>query len=83
MISLILSFTLLAGTSPPAPAAQPPAPDPGNKMICRRETPIGSLIASRKTCMTAKEWQARAINGNEQARKLVYDGQARNPTPSN
>lgn len=83
MTVLFLSF-LLAGAAPPAaPAAQPAAPDPADKMVCRRETPIGSLIASRKTCMTARQWQERAVNGNEQARKLMDDNMAKNPTPSN
>lgn len=82
MTFLVLSL-MLAGAAPPAaPVTRSPAPDPGNKMICRRETPIGSLIQSRKTCLTAKQWQERAVNGNEQARKLIYDNTAKNPTPS-
>lgn len=78
---LILSAASLLGTTAafaPDDAAPAKAEKPaGEKMICRRETPIGSLIASRKTCMTAKQWQARAERGNDEARKMVYDNQGR------
>lgn len=48
-----------------------------DKMICKRETPIGSLIASRKRCMTKAQWAQVERDGNEEARKLVYDNQGR------
>jgi len=43
-------------------------------LICKREVPIGSLIATRKMCLTKKEWQKRADDGNATARALVEDG---------
>jgi hypothetical protein len=46
-------------------------------MICRREVPIGSLIASRKICLTKDQWQRRIADGNEEARKMVYDNMSR------
>jgi hypothetical protein len=58
-------------------AEQPNAPKPGeNKdpLICKREVPVGSLIATRKVCLTKKEWQKRADDGNATARGLVEDG---------
>ena len=74
------AFALLAciGLAVAAYAADPkPAkPQPGTdkeKLICRREVPIGSLIASRKMCLTKAQWEARARDGNEEARKMVYD----------
>jgi hypothetical protein len=45
-----------------------------DKMICRREVPIGSLIASRKMCLTKDQWRKRADDGNAMARQLVEDG---------
>ena len=56
----------------PKPATQQPGADK-EKLICRREVPIGSLIASRKMCLTKAQWEARARDGNEEARKMVYD----------
>jgi len=53
-----------------------------NRVICRREVPIGSLIASRKICLTKSQWEERATRGNEEARKQMEDNAARNPTPS-
>lgn len=55
----------------------------GNPVICKREVPIGSLIASRKICMNKSEWDARATRGNEEARRQMDENAARNPTPSN
>jgi hypothetical protein len=55
----------------PNAAANGQAKDP---LICKREVPIGSLIASRKVCLTKKEWQKRADDGNATARNLVEDG---------
>lgn len=40
------------------------------KLICRREVPIGSLIASRKTCMTALQWQKQAENAEAEAERM-------------
>ena len=72
MLLSLTIFLLFMGD----PAAQQ-TPDPKEKLICRREVPIGSLIASRKVCLTKSEWEARAQNGNEQARKQVYDNMGR------
>lgn len=43
-----------------------PKDDP-NKVICKREKTLGSRIPTGKTCLTRKEWQARA----EAARELM------------
>jgi hypothetical protein len=58
-------------------AEQPNALKTGQEkdpLICKREVPIGSLIATRKMCMTKAEWQKRADDGNATARALVEDG---------
>ena len=82
--TIALVLTLLSG---PALAAdgKPLAGKAGgsdNPVVCKREVPIGSLIASRKVCLTKTEWEARWIRGNEEARKQMEDNAARNPTPS-
>ena len=76
------SFILAVAVAMPA-LADTPRPPPAqagadkDKLICRREVPIGSLIASRKMCLTKAQWEARARDGNEEARKMVYDNQGR------
>ena len=72
MVALLLA--LLLGADPAAAAASQPDKD---KLICRREAPIGSLIASRKTCLTKAQWEARARDGNEEARNQVYNNAGR------
>jgi hypothetical protein len=47
------------------------------KLVCKREVPVGSLIASRKMCLTKAEWDHRARDGNEEARKYVYENMGR------
>jgi hypothetical protein len=53
-----------------------------NPVVCKREVPIGSLIATRKVCLTKSQWIERQTRGNEEARKQIEDNMARNPTPS-
>ena len=56
-------------------------PDPvgadKDKLICRREVPIGSLIASRKICLTKEQWTKRSEDGNDAARKMADDNMGR------
>ena len=73
MIATMLLSLLLAG--PETQATE--TPDAKEKLICRREVPVGSLIASRKVCLTKSQWEARSRNGNEEARKQVYENMGR------
>lgn len=66
---MLSMLTLLLLASEPVAAAEPAR----ERMICRRETPIGSLIARRKMCLSAAEWEKRAKDGNETARKMAYE----------
>jgi len=74
----IVTALLAVALAAPAVAADPAKPAaPGadkDKLICRREVPIGSLIARRKMCLTKEQWQKRADDGNATARSLVEDG---------
>ena len=47
------------------------------KLVCKREVPIGSLIATRKICLTKAQWTQRIEDGNREARKMVEDGTTR------
>lgn len=62
------------GASAPLPAGEVEDPD---KLICRREVPVGSLIASRKVCLTKAQWAERERVGNDVARRMVQDNQGR------
>lgn len=73
----IAALLIVISLAPPALAAEKPVPvsaSEKDKLICRRETPIGSLIASRKVCMTKEQWQKRTDDGNSTSRQLVEDG---------
>ena len=62
---------LLAGLqAEPAPTSQP---EQKEKLICKREVPVGSLIATRKMCLTKTQWRERADVGNEVARRMMMD----------
>lgn len=72
---MILTMTLLLAGLQAEPAGQSTAPEPAkDKLICKRETPIGSLVPSRKMCLTKKQWQERAEIGNEVARRMIQEG---------
>ena len=47
--------------------------EPKEKLVCKREVPIGSLIPTRKICLTKTQWEQRGRDGNEAARKMMYD----------
>ena len=48
-----------------------------NKLTCKREVPVGSLIASRKVCLTKAQWAERERVGNDVARRMIQDNQGR------
>jgi hypothetical protein len=68
---MLLSLTVLLLFAGDPQAQQ--APEAKEKLICRREVPIGSLIATRKICLTKAQWTRREQDGNEQARKMMLD----------
>ncbi len=72
----ILILSLVAAV-PAFATSDSGATDPGadkERLICKRETPIGSLIATRKMCLTKEQWRKRQDDGNATARGLVEDG---------
>lgn len=71
---LTLALALLTAEAAPTPAAADPAKE---RLICKRETPIGSLIARRKMCLTKTEWAKRSADGNEEARNQIYNNMGR------
>lgn len=49
-----------------------PADDP-NKMICKRDAEVGSLIKRRKTCMTRAEWDKFAESQQRGSQRMVEE----------
>ncbi|MFD1610769.1 hypothetical protein ACFSCW_03020 [Sphingomonas tabacisoli] len=63
---MLLSMLLFAAQATAEPAEKP-------KLVCRRYTPVGSLI-SKKDCRTQPEWEKAAADGNAEARRLIEGG---------
>jgi len=83
---MLFAATLLAAlpvaaqtpTGDTAPNAGSGTPQPAKeKLICRREAPIGSLIPSRKRCYTREEWDQIAQAARDLTTRMVTDGQGR------
>lgn len=72
-MTLLLALLLLGAPDSPSDKAQPAK----ERLICKRETPIGSLIARRKVCLTQTEWDKRVADGNEEARNQIYNNMGR------
>ena len=73
----LLAVSMMGAASAQAPSGNPKADPSKDKLICKREVPVGSLIASRKRCMTKAQWAALERDGNEEARKMIYDNAGR------
>ncbi len=74
----IAAILLAAAIVSPALAAEKTKPgEDKDKLICKREIPIGSLIASRKVCLTQAQWTQRIEDGNRETRKMMEDGTTR------
>jgi hypothetical protein len=70
--------TVTTATAAPTTAVAPaPAPvmaaavPPAERIICKRETEIGSLVKGTRRCMTAREWR----KSSEDAQKFTRDMQ--------
>lgn len=74
-LAVTLPAPLFAQDAGSAAGAEKPAEK--EKLVCRRETPIGSLIATRKICLTKTQWAERERVGNDVARQMVQDNQGR------
>lgn len=67
----------MLGTSAMTSAQQvvPPANKP--KLICKRSTETGSLVAKRKECRTRDEWEREVQAGREAGERLIDDNRPR------
>ncbi len=74
----IAAILLSAALISPAIAADTAKPgEDKDRLVCKRETPIGSLIATRKVCLTKAQWERRIDDGNRETRKMMEDGTTR------
>lgn len=85
---LILLTALAASPALAQTEGQPPASQPATqgqtgtepakeKLICRREAPVGSLIASRKRCYTRAEWDQIADAARDTSTRMISDNTSR------
>ena len=57
MFMLLLSAALATQTTAPETPAAAPTPVAAEKPVCRKEVPLGSIMAKR-TCHSKAEWAA-------------------------
>ncbi len=91
---LLLSAAAFAQDAPPEPSqaapAAPEAPatntaakqDDKDRMICRTEVETGSLIRSRKRCLTAGQWEQIALQHRNQAISIQENNAGRSMCPA-
>jgi hypothetical protein len=80
-IALSLTAPLHAQSTPPQPDASgsPTAiMDVPEKVICKQEKATGSRVASRKTCLTDRQWRERAAKVQEDLDRMVRTGNGGN-----
>lgn len=63
--------TSSGATSPPAApgAEQTPKPNDPDEVICKREQMTGTRISRQKVCMTRREWDEEAAEGESRAHR--------------
>lgn len=79
---LTLVITLGAAQPLPLPASETATDtsiDTKPALVCRREAEIGSIIKTRKMCMTRAEWARRSDDAQCETRRMLNlgAGQAR------
>ncbi|UVO54923.1 hypothetical protein [Sphingomonas sp. SUN039] len=68
----LLPATLVAETKTATPAAK--GRDDPDRVICRRESITGSLVQTRKVCMTRADWIARSRGAQEAGQQMQDAG---------
>lgn len=67
---LLLVTSLLVGLTGQQAATPPPAATPV-KMICKRTLDTGSNVRGKKVCLTAKQWDQVARQGQDLGRSML------------
>ena len=66
-----------SGTTPSAQTQQPKSRNDPDRMVCRTEYEIGSLVHKTKTCMTVAQW--RELSAQTGAATEKYQAQNAKP----
>ena len=64
-VAVAANDTTPATAQATAPAAAPAKPNSDEKIICRYDTPTGSRLGAKKTCMTKRQWADQSNNARD------------------
>ena len=72
MLLVMTALFIAAPAVADGPAGARPKPPKGSpeEVVCHREAPTGSLIASKRTCMTRAHWQVEADIARSQTQAM-------------
>ena len=78
MSILILGLAMAAGPATTEQGWKEAAPNAGDKMICERQTEIGSRLKKNRVCKTAAQWREE----REATRRLMDDRATHQTNPT-
>jgi hypothetical protein len=67
---MLAASPAIAQTPTDSPATKDAKKSDVNRIICQKEEQIGTRLAPRKVCLTAKEWAERAKVGREETERV-------------
>ncbi len=73
---LVSPAVVLAQPAPAAPAATPVV-DRMDETVCRKDRETGSLVKSKKTCHTRRQWQYIDDTNQNFGRNLIDENRSR------
>lgn len=71
LLALMMMADATSSAAKPAVSA-----DPTDKVVCRRSTVTGSLVSSKRVCLTKREWVMADEKGRKFAEDLVRNSNA-------
>ncbi|MBA3577234.1 MAG: hypothetical protein H0W39_06455 [Sphingomonas sp.] len=66
----LIATPALAQAPASASAVSDSTRNANERLICQKEEVIGSRLAAKKICLTAKEWKERADGGREETERV-------------
>jgi len=81
MLKFVFCLSVLTLMVSPAVAQQPKPDDTtknaNEKLICKRQEAVGSRLAAKRVCLTAKEWDELAAANREHTEDIQRGAGAR------
>ena len=74
MLAALSLLTAPALADPTTSAPAKPAKGSPEEVVCHREAPTGSLVPSKRICMTRAQWQAQADVARSQTQDMEDRG---------